>query len=163
MQYSRYVSFDQEDWKHYLTNAIFLAATSCGWSLEKGLAGPWSGAIVFESEENRAHYETMKSRLPTLSHNETLRVTLDPEHTLVKGILSRDLFDGRNTAPKSRLLFRRRHYIGYDMWDKLCSYGVCYKVVHSAMNDMIQLMTELFPNLKEIGLCCLEWRYQLRD
>lgn len=73
MQYSHYVSFDQEDWKCYLTNAIFLAATSRGWSLEKGLAGPWSGAIVFESEENRARYETMKSRLPALSHDETLR------------------------------------------------------------------------------------------
>ncbi|KAG2101830.1 uncharacterized protein F5147DRAFT_655155 [Suillus discolor] len=84
MQYSHYVSFDQEDWKHYLTNAIFLAATSRSWSLEKGLAGPWSGAIVLESEENRAHYETMKSRLPALSHDETLRVTLDPEHILEK-------------------------------------------------------------------------------
>ncbi|KAG1829704.1 hypothetical protein EV424DRAFT_1344137 [Suillus variegatus] len=73
MQYSRYVSFDQEDWKCYLTNAIFLAATSRAWSLEKGLAGPWSGAIVFESAENRAHYKTMKSRLPALSHDETLR------------------------------------------------------------------------------------------
>ncbi|KAG1790741.1 hypothetical protein EV424DRAFT_1355216, partial [Suillus variegatus] len=43
--------------------------------------GPWSGAIVFESAENRAHYKTMKSRLPALSHDETLRVTLDPEQT----------------------------------------------------------------------------------
>ncbi|KAG0700314.1 hypothetical protein DFH29DRAFT_876653 [Suillus ampliporus] len=74
MQYSCYISLDTDDWEPRLTNAIALAATSCAWSLEKGLAGPWSGGgVEFESDANRTRYNNMKSRLPMLSQDEASR------------------------------------------------------------------------------------------
>ncbi|KAG1780459.1 hypothetical protein EV702DRAFT_1077646 [Suillus placidus] len=72
-QYSRYISLNTESWIPRLTNAVALAATSCAWSLEKALAGPWSAAGGFQTEANRLRYKSMKSRLNILPMDERTR------------------------------------------------------------------------------------------
>ncbi|KAG1760568.1 hypothetical protein EDD22DRAFT_989641 [Suillus occidentalis] len=81
MQYSRYILLDKDNWQPRLTNAIFLAATSRGYSLQKALGGPWLGAAVFQSEDNRSRYLSMKSRVAMFSDDEFSRFSRSTEHT----------------------------------------------------------------------------------
>lgn len=85
-QYSCFICLDKPSWEPRLTNAITLAATSREWSLELALAGPWSVAQRLHTEENRVHFNKMKSRLDELPMEEFLRfkgLLLNMHHSLV--------------------------------------------------------------------------------
>ncbi|KAG1859762.1 hypothetical protein F4604DRAFT_1684512 [Suillus subluteus] len=123
-QYSCYICLNVESWKPRLTNAIFLAVTTCAWSLENALSGPWSAATKdFQTNANRTRYTKLKSRLDPgmLSDDERLRLDelLDDMCDALKHIIDTSRTTSRSTAISSD--FARKTNLGYT--------GILYKVI----------------------------------